>query len=85
MYSFYRKNGSTDKFIIKELVSCGLTGPFHTSPFEEVMTSFHMTAVKKPDSRREVFDASLYMITPQEPNYSVKILVEVSSERKIRF
>ena len=36
----------------------GLTGPFSSSPFDPIMTSPLMTAIKKPSSRRTVFDAS---------------------------
>ena len=47
-----------DRFIINELVNGGLSGPFQNSPFSHIMTSPLMTAVKKPNSRRTVFDAS---------------------------
>ena len=49
-----------DKFISKELLKTGLTGPFSSSPFDPVMTSPLMTAIKKPGSRRTVFDASFF-------------------------
>ena len=35
-----------------------MTGPFLTSPYNQIMVSPLMTAVKKPDSPRAVFDAS---------------------------
>ena len=54
-YSFFTH---IDKFISKELLKTGLTGPFSSSPFEPIMTSPLMTAIKKPGSRRTVFDAS---------------------------
>ena len=47
-----------DKFISKELLAGGITGPFLTSLYNQIMVSPLMTAVKKPDSRRAVFDAS---------------------------
>ena len=47
-----------DKFLVRELSEHGLTGPFQSVPFESAMTSPLMTAVKKPCSRRPVFDAS---------------------------
>ena len=47
-----------DKFISNELIHKGLTGPFCSAPFEQIMTSPLMRAVKKPESRRAVFDAS---------------------------
>ena len=47
-----------DKFLIKELSAGGITGPFLSSPFENLMVSPLMTAPKKPGSRRAVFDAS---------------------------
>ena len=62
-----------DKFIIKELKENGIAGPFDNSPFNNIMISPLMTAVKKPNSRRAVFDASfgdysLNLNTP-EKNY----------------
>ena len=47
-----------DKFVESELAKLGVTGPFETSPWENVMLSPMMTAHKKPSSRRTVFDAS---------------------------
>ena len=47
-----------DKFIENEISKVGLTGPLLCSPFSEVMVSPLMTAIKKPNSRRAVFDAS---------------------------
>ena len=54
-YLFY---SWVDKFCIKEVSNCGLTGPFSTVPFSNYHVSPMMTAVKKPDKRRVVFDAS---------------------------
>ena len=47
-----------DKFVQTELDQGGLSGPFSNSPFQPIMTSPLMTSVKKPNSRRAVFDAS---------------------------
>ena len=47
-----------DKFIRNELQKGGMTGPFSTSPFKNIMISPLMTSPKKPNSRRTVFDAS---------------------------
>ena len=47
-----------DKFLVKELSAGGITGPFLSSPYETLMVSPLMTAVKKPGSRRAIFDAS---------------------------
>ena len=54
-YSYY---SYIDEFVAKELKSLGLTGPFSNEPFEQIMLSPLMTAHKKPNSRRAVFDAS---------------------------
>ena len=66
-YLFY---SWVDKFCIKEVSNCGLTGPFSTVPFSNYHVSPMMTAVKKPDKRRVVFDASyglsLNKSTPKE-------------------
>ena len=35
-----------------------MTGPFRTPPFDSIHVSPLMTAPKKPDSRRAVFDAT---------------------------
>ena len=35
-----------------------MAGPFSNSPFTKMMTSPLMTSVKKPNSRRPIFDAS---------------------------
>ena len=61
-----------DKFIATELNKTGLTGPFMNSPFELIMTSPLMTAVKKPSSRRAVFDASFgdYSLNVNTPHKS---------------
>ena len=59
-----------DKFCIKEIQHCGLTGPFGNVPFSEYHISPMMTSHKKPDKRRCVFDAtfgmSLNKSTPKE-------------------
>ena len=74
----YRNHGSSyqffkwiDEFIASGLENCDLSGPMKSSPFIEFNTSPLMTAVKKPDSRRAVFDASygdssLNMNTPSD-------------------
>jgi hypothetical protein len=66
-YLFY---SWVDKFISKEISNCGLTGPLATIPFPDFHVSPLMTAVKKPDKRRVVFDASygisLNKSTPKE-------------------
>ena len=54
-YSYYR---FVDKFVVTELEKLGLTGPFESSPWDNIMVSPMMTAHKKPNSRRTVFDAS---------------------------
>ena len=54
-YDFY---SYVDKFVRNELEKGGMCGPFQTSPFPNIMISPLMTAPKKPNSRRTVFDAS---------------------------
>ena len=54
-YSFYPH---VDKFIAEEVVKGGIAGPFPKSPWWEAVISPMMTAPKKPDSRRTVFDAT---------------------------
>ena len=54
-YNFYPH---VDKFVTDEVVNGGVTGPLQKSPWWHVMVSPMMTAPKKPDSRRTVFDAS---------------------------
>ena len=63
--STLRNHGSALQFYswIDEFVSVGLqkadvVGPFQASPFESVHISPLMTAPKKPDGRRAVFDAT---------------------------
>ena len=58
-----------DKFISDEILKSGLTGPFTSSPFNDIMLSPLMTAHKKPSSRRAVFDASfgLYSLNKNTP------------------
>ena len=47
-----------DKFIAEELIKGGLVGPFEKVPWWDTIISPLMTAPKKPDSRRTVFDAT---------------------------
>ena len=47
-----------DKFVAKELKKVGLSGPFSSPPFNDMMLSPLMTSHKKPNGRRAVFDAS---------------------------
>ena len=47
-----------DKFITKEISECGVTGPFSLSPWNNIVVSPLMTALKKPRGRRTVFDAT---------------------------
>ena len=65
LVSTLRNNGSSyqyytylDKFLSTGLERCELTGPCRVPPFSKVHVSPLMTAVKKPDGRRSVFDAS---------------------------
>ena len=60
-----------DEFLAKGVENCDLVGGFGSSPFPEAHISPLMTAVKKPSSRRCVFDAtygdsSLNNSTPTE-------------------
>ena len=69
--SAYSYHSHVDKFVETELVKLGVTGPFESSPFENVHLSPMMTAPKIPCSRRTVFDASfglfsLNMNTPEK-------------------
>ena len=54
-YQFY---SYLDEFLSTGLDRCELAGPFVVPPFEDVHVSPLMTAVKKPDGRRAVFDAT---------------------------
>ena len=56
--SAYEYFTHVDKFITSEIEKGGITGPFKSCPFNPVMVSPLMTSVKKPNSRRTVFDAS---------------------------
>ena len=47
-----------DEFVMKEISLTGMTGPFSTPPFTATMVSPLMTAIKKPGSRRPVFDGT---------------------------
>ena len=57
-FSSYEFYSHVDHFVRKELEKGGMTGPFSTSPFNNIMISPLMTASKKPNSRRTIFDAS---------------------------
>ena len=61
----YRNHGSSyqyykwiDEFIATGLGYCDMSGPMMESPFTQFNTSPLMTAVKKPNGRRAVFDAT---------------------------
>ena len=54
-YGYY---SHVDKFVAEELLNGGLTGPFSKAPWWDCIVSPIMTAPKKPDSRRTVFDAT---------------------------
>ena len=56
--SAYNHFPHVDKFITEELLEGGLTGPFCKAPWWDSIVSPLMTAPKKPDSRRTVFDAT---------------------------
>ena len=67
-YQFYTY---IDKFLSTGLERCELAGPFKAPPFDSVHVSPLMTATKRPDGRRSVFDAtfgemSLNDCTPQD-------------------
>ena len=75
--SAYSYHSYIDKFVNTELDKTGLTGPFETAPWENLMLSPLMTSHKKPSSRRAVFDASfgLYSLnknTPQKAYHEVE-------------
>ena len=53
-YGYYKH---VDKFVTEELINGGLTGPFPKAPWWDCVVSPLMTAPKKPDSHRTVFDA----------------------------
>ena len=62
-----------DKFFTSGLIKGGVSGPYGSSPFQEPMLSPLMTAFKKPNERRAVYDAtfgqySLNNCTPSD-NY----------------
>ena len=56
--SSYAYHSFIDKFISNEISNGGLTGPINSTPFETFHLSPLMTAPKKPNSRRAVFDAN---------------------------
>ena len=47
-----------DKFVVGEIQNAGLTGPFDEAPWVDLICAPLMTAPKKPDGRRAVFDAT---------------------------
>ena len=60
-----------DKFVVGEVKKVGLTGPFQEAPWTDLVCAPLMSAAKKPDGRRAVFDAtfgekSLNKATPNE-------------------
>ena len=59
-YSYF---SYVDKFVETELKKLGITGPLINSPWDDIMVSPMMTADKKPNSRRTVFDASFGMFS----------------------
>ena len=56
--SSYQYYSHLDEFLSTGLEHCELAGPCSVPPFNEVHVSPLMTAIKKPSSRRAVFDAS---------------------------
>ena len=70
--SAYSYHSYVDKFVETELDKLGVTGPFETSPWENIMISPMMTAPKKTCARRPVFDASfgLYSLNKNTPEKS---------------
>lgn len=54
-YNFYPY---IDKFVVGEIQNAGLTGPFEEAPWVDLICAPLMTAPKKPDGRRAVFDAT---------------------------
>ena len=56
--SAYQYYTYLDEFLVTGLERCELAGPCRVPPFSEVHVSPLMTAVKKPDGRRAVFDAT---------------------------
>ena len=56
--SAYELYSYIDNFLYKEVDLNGVTGPMATLPFTSTKVSPLMTCVKKPNSRRPVFDAS---------------------------
>ena len=56
--SSYMWYSYVDKFITKEVAECGMSGPFSSAPWKDIVISPLMTAHKKPKGRRTVFDAS---------------------------
>ena len=57
-WSSYMWYSYVDKFMMKEVSECGVTGPFSLSPWKDIVVSPLMTAHKKPRGRRTVFDAT---------------------------
>ena len=68
--SSYRFYTYLDKFFATGLEKRELTGPFKSPPFDTLHVSPLMTAPKKPDSRRVVFDATFgdYSLNKNTPS-----------------
>ena len=68
--SAYQYYPHIDKFVSGEISRNGLMGPFDTPPWQGMMISPMMTAPKKPDSRRPVFDATFgdFSLNNSTPN-----------------
>ena len=56
--SSYQYYSWIDEFLTKCVEKCYAAGPYYSQPFPVLHTSPLMTAVKKPNGRRAVFDAS---------------------------
>ena len=69
--SSYQFFSHIDKFVLAEISAVGLSGPFRSPPWQDLMLAPLMTAPKKSDSRRTVYDAtfgeySLNNATPED-------------------
>ena len=80
-YEFYTY---LDQFFTKEVALRGIAGPLINAPFPSTMISPLMTAIKKPSSRRPVFDASFgdLSINNNTPEKEYLDLGIVESEKK---
>ena len=67
--SSYSYHTFVDKFVENELDKLGITGPFDSAPWDNLMISPMMTSHKKPSGRRTVFDASfgVYSLNKNTP------------------